>query len=247
LNLSLIIFCYNEKESLKEVIEDAIRVANLLCKSYEIIVVDDGSTDGTGAVLEAFGGIRYIRHSTNQGIGMALRSGYAAATKEYVCAIPGDGQFDISELLKIEPFPFTRFYSFYRPVTHYNFYRKLLTKGNRIFNSVFLSIHLKDVNWIKVYRQDQLEFVKPELLSSIIESEITCKLIKAGALPVEVPSIYHRRKAGVAKGGQWKTLVNAIKEIIALQKTTARFTRQLDAQAKKSPTPEIITISNKLL
>lgn len=227
MSISIIIFCYNERENIGPVIQSATEVAGQLFDTFEIIVVDDGSTDGTQQIVEKYDRIKYIRHAQNQGIGMALRTGYRLATCQYVCAVPGDGQFDVYELLKVKPFDFSNFYSFYRSKTDYNLYRKLLSHGNKIFNRFFLSITLKDVNWIKVYRKEQLDFVKPELYSSIIESEICCKLIKVGSVPIEIPSIYHERMSGVAKGGKWNTLKKAIKEVYTLYQVSNRFEKEL--------------------
>ena len=226
MTISIIIFCYNERDNVGQVISSSVELANKLSTAYEIIVVDDGSTDGSQEMLEQCSSIKYIPHKKNKGIGAALRMGYQAASLEYVCAVPGDGQFDLSELLAIRPFECNRFYSFYRLVTTYGIYRKALTKINKWFNKFILGIDLKDVNWIKVYRKEQLDFVNPELHSSIVESEICCKLIKSGSLPIELPSVYHERKNGQAKGGKWFTLVKAIKEIFSLYIVTRRFNKK---------------------
>jgi glycosyltransferase involved in cell wall biosynthesis len=231
LNISIIIFCYNEKGSIADVISSCIDSVKKFADSFEVIIVDDGSTDGSSEIIQSqvalYSFIQYIRHSTNLGIGMALRSGYKASSKEFVCAIPGDGQFDVNELGLIQPFPIHRFYSFYRPETSYNLYRRVLNISNRLFNRVCLGIKLRDVNWIKVYRKDQLDFANIELKSSIVESEICAKLIKAGSRPIELPSVYHLRLSGESKGGNWKTLSKALSEMNTLVQVLFRFKKRL--------------------
>jgi glycosyltransferase involved in cell wall biosynthesis len=227
LNISIIIFCYNEKDNLEKVIRNAFEVADKLSDSFEIIIVDDASTDGSAAVIKNFPTSKSITHSINKGIGMALRSGYQAASKEFVCAVPGDGQFDLNELLQVKPFAKENFYSFYRPATNYNPYRKFLNFSNRLFNRLFLGIQLTDVNWIKVYRKSQLELVNIELESSIIESEICAKLMKMGCKPIELPSVYQQRQSGKSKGGNWKTLTMVIREMFALYLSVNRFKEKL--------------------
>ena len=226
MNISIIVFCYNEHASIGQVIQSSLDIAAKLGDDHEVIVVDDGSTDGSQEVIAQYDSIKYIRHPQNKGIGAALRSGYAAAIKEYVCAVPGDGQFDLTELLSVRPFGFDTFYSFYRPSTNYSAYRKALTILNKLFNKYILGINLRDVNWIKVYRKEQLLFVNPELYSSIVESEICCKLLKSGSRAIELPSVYLERQSGEAKGGKWNTLVKAINEVWTLYRVTRRFKKK---------------------
>jgi len=227
LNISIIIFCHNEKDNIEKVVLASQRVAKQIAVSCEIIVVDDGSTDGTVDKIKKMQNVRCVLHSANKGIGMALRSGYTAASKEYVCAVPGDGQFDVNELLGIKPFGFDTFYSYFRPATNYNPYRKFLNLSNRLFNNFLLGIKLTDVNWIKVYRKDQLDFVQMEMHSSIVESEICAKLMKAGCVPIELPSVYHERKSGASKGGSWKTLRQVIVEMLSLYLLIRKFDKKI--------------------
>lgn len=231
MNISIIIFCYNEEHSISDVIKATLAVIQQFSSSSQIIIVNDGSTDGSesiiGQTIATQSNCRYIAHPHNLGIGMALRTGYDAAACEFVCAIPGDGQFNVAELLQLKPFSKSNFYSFYRPVTNYSAYRKLLNVSNRFFNRILLNIGLRDVNWIKVYRKDQLTLVNPELTSSIIESEICAKLIKAGCTPIELPSVYLERLSGRSKGGNWDTLNKVLREMFSLYRSVKNFKQKL--------------------
>lgn len=231
MNISIVIFCYNEEGSIEGVIQSCVKNIETIATSYEIVVVDDGSKDDSATIIaryaDAHPSIKLIRHQQNKGIGMALRAGYEASCKEYVCAVPGDGQFDVSELLQIKAFDKYHFYSFYRQDTSYTPYRKFLNISNRVFNYLFLGIKVRDVNWIKVYRKDQLEFASLELKSSIVESEICAKLMKAGSKPIELPSVYHTRLSGQSKGGSWKTLSKALSEMLTLVQVLLKFSKKL--------------------
>ncbi|MEX0812896.1 MAG: glycosyltransferase family 2 protein [Chitinophagales bacterium] len=220
MNISLIIFCYNESGNIRNVINNALKIIPSISSSYEILVVNDGSVDGTADIIdglsESHESIKTIHHSKNLGIGMALLSGYKAAQKEYICAIPGDGQFDLEELREVKPFTNNTYYSFYRPKTNYNLYRRILTWLNRLYNQHILGIYLRDVNWIKIYRKDQIDTVDPKLKSSLVESEICARLFKKGILPIEIPSKYLDREYGDAKGGSFNILIKVIPETIEL-------------------------------
>jgi len=228
MRISVIIFCYDEKETLRGVTESAIQFLKVFATDFEVIIVNDGSTDGSAEIanllssqFKAF--VRVIHHPRNLGIGMALRSGYENARLEYVCGIPADGQFDIAQLGTIKPFGDNTYYSFYRRETNYSFYREQLSRLNRLYNQHFLGIYIRDVNWVKVYRLTQLQSVKPVLTSSIIESEICAKLYKCGALPVEIPSNYLNRVYGKSKGGGIRTVYRALAETWQLFRVVDKF------------------------
>ena len=94
--------CYNDQNSIGRLVQTADKTLATLTDDYEIIVVNDGSSDGSAAVLAALAGevprLRVVTHDVNRGYGGALRSGFAAATKELVFYTDGDGQYDVSEL-----------------------------------------------------------------------------------------------------------------------------------------------------
>lgn len=227
LALSLVIFCYNEAGNIGSVIDLCKNLLPEIASDFELIVVDDGSSDNTAeevlAKVKDFPNIRVIRHEVNRGIGNALRSGYEAARKEYVCAIPGDNQFDLQLLRAVKPFDDNTYYAFYRINTGYSTYRKLLSWGNRLFNQHVLGIFLRDVNWVKVYRLSQLRSIQPRLTSSLIESEICAKLFRKGVRPIEMPTEYLRRMFGTPKGGGWKTLSLAMRDMSKLVWEVYRF------------------------
>jgi len=217
MNWSIVIFAFNEGDNLAATIDRCAKFLTAHAENSEMILVDDGSTDGTQEVCERLRGehgtLRVIRQPMNMGIGHALRTGYETAQYEYVCAIPGDGQFDPSELTAVPPFGPMEFYSFYRREQNYTPYRQLLSNMNRWLNHIFLGLRTRDVNWIKVYRLEQLKLAAPKLTSSVIESEICGRLVKIGIRPIELPSIYHSRAHGEAKGGRWKTVRQVLAEM----------------------------------
>jgi glycosyltransferase involved in cell wall biosynthesis len=231
LNWSIIIFCYNEAGSLADTVTRCHDFLRLSASAFEIIIVNDGSIDKTrhvcDALTETYNSVKVINHATNLGIGAALKTGYRKARFQYVCAVPGDGQFDPRELTLVKPFELDVFYSFYRKKNDYNLYRKGLTVFNKLYNRLLLGINLQDVNWIKVYRREQLNFVDIQLNSSILESEICAKLIKSGSVAIEIPSVYQKRTSGEPKGGSWKTLKKAISETWLLFWAVKNFKTQI--------------------
>lgn len=231
MNWSLLIFAFNEEGSIGKVIEKAIQFAyENKTGSTEIIILDDGSTDNTKQIIEKYVSlhpeIKTCFHETNQGIGMALKSVYRLANNEYVCAIPADNQFDIDLLKVVKPFRDNIFFSFYRRNPYKNHFRNFLHYFNRALNRVLFGLKIKDVNWVKVYRLQQLKNISTELTSSLIESEICIKIKLNGINAIEHYSPYLPRESGNSKGGSFQTVKKAISEIFILFSVIYRFKRQ---------------------
>jgi glycosyltransferase involved in cell wall biosynthesis len=230
-NISIIIFFFNEAGTLKKVFD---RVHGMLQNakmfhSYEIILVNDGSGDGSLEIAEEIRKehpetVLLLTHKKNKGIGEALKSGYKHATMEYICAIPADNQFAVEQLLNIHPFSNEEIISFYRVSNQvYSPYRNLLSKLNKWFNQIILRMDMKDVNWIKVYRKDQLDRINVELSTSIVESEICAKLHRLGCIPLEIPSTYENRVYGISTAGNFESLKKVITETFELYRTVSTF------------------------
>lgn len=227
-NCSILIFAFNEEGSIGQVLESVVEFKQKFPNSdVEIIVLNDGSTDKTEEVVlgfqRIFPFIVYHNHPTNLGIGQALRKVYSLASKDYVCAIPADNQFDVNQLSEVNDFDNNTFTSFYRKNPYKSLFRNVLHHSNRYFNFLFFGVKIKDVNWVKVYRKSQLDGLKLELFSSLVESEICIKLIKKKVKPLEIYSPYLPRMAGESKGGSLKTVKKAVSELWVLSKVIRRF------------------------
>src|SRR6185503_15047555 len=105
--ISVFFPAYNDEATIGTLVREALNVLPTLTDDFEVIVVDDGSTDGTRAQLDALAEsereVRVIHHSRNEGYGAALRSGFASAQKDLIFYTDGDGQYDVFELLVLYP------------------------------------------------------------------------------------------------------------------------------------------------
>lgn len=229
---SVIVMCYNEAGNLQKTIEKIQEVLKTLSPDgcNEILVVDDGSTDGSGEEIErlqqdpAHANLRCIRHAQNRGIGNTLITGYRAARYENVTAVPGDGQFDPRELLPFAQVPERHFVSFFRVEnTTYGFSRNALSWFNKTINRLLLSIRLKDVNWVKIYKRQALQAMDFRIKSSLVESELCSKLIISGYQVVEQESKYLPREHGKSKGASLRIVLMALRDIFALVWVIMRF------------------------
>src|SRR5262245_35455193 len=233
---SVVVFCFNEAGTVKELLEHIVDFFETHRKGlYDIIIVDDGSTDGSPEKIREAAKkhekpMRIIRHEKNLGIGEALRAGYTAATNENVTAVPADGQFDIEELLPyldIEPDTFISFYR--RENVEYSSFRNALSVVDRYLNRIFNQLELKEVNWVKIYKREAITAFPWKLHSSLIESEICAKLLLTDNRVIQVLSYYHPRKAGTSKGASPRVIAQALRETPKLLFTVHKFRKSMKA------------------
>ena len=100
-SISMVLLAYNEEESIAQAISDCIDFGDRYLSDYEVIVVDDGSSDCTSSIVTAAENhrVKLIKHKTNQGMGASMRDGYLMAEKDYIAHLPGDRQVRPDALL----------------------------------------------------------------------------------------------------------------------------------------------------
>jgi len=101
IKVSVIIPAYNEEQAISRVLEELIAVMDSLKTLYEIIVVDDGSTDNTRALAERYPRVRVIAHSENRGPGAARTTGVRQARGQYVVMIDADGTYPVAAIPRL--------------------------------------------------------------------------------------------------------------------------------------------------
>jgi len=96
--LSIVIPAYNEEECIEATYKELQVILSKIDKSYEIIFIDDGSTDGTADLIKTFKNINFLQHSTNRGYGAALKRGISHANGRYILITDADGTYPIKEI-----------------------------------------------------------------------------------------------------------------------------------------------------
>ena len=213
MNLSIIIPCYNEVSSIEQVVQSVIDVTG---GDGEIIIVDDGSTDGTRELLEKnIDGklARVIYQNINQGKGAALRTGFAAATKDIVIVQDADFEYDPRDYpIMIEPILNDQADIVYGSRFKGNRPHRVLYYWHRVGNglltlmsNVFTNLNLTDMETgHKAFRREVIQSIAIEENRFGFEPEITAKIAKGQYRIYEVGIGYFGRTYVEGKKIGWK-------------------------------------------
>ena len=219
MKLTIIIPTYNEVGTIFEVIKKVKEVSS----DKEIIVVDDGSTDGIRNILkERRDGVKVLFHDTNQGKGAAIRTALPHVTGDIVIIQDADLEYDPSEYPRlISPILEGKADVVYGSRLMGGPHRVLFywhSVGNKIIttlSNIFTDLNLSDMETgYKVFRAEVLKKIKIESNRFGFEPEITAKIAKMGCRIYEVPISYWGRDYSEGKKIKWKDGVAAIYWII---------------------------------
>ncbi len=220
--LSVVVPCYNEVST----IENLLRKVREVRLRSEIIVVDDGSTDGSRDLLPRLKeeGLvdQLVLHERNAGKGAALRTGFARATGDVVVVQDADLEYDPAEFpLLLEPILSGKADAVYGSRFLGGPHRVLLfwhSVGNRLLtllSNMFTDVNLTDMETCyKMVRRELLQSLPLSADRFGIEPELTARLAQAGARIYELPISYHGRSYAEGKKIGWKDGVSALWAIV---------------------------------
>lgn len=182
---------------------DALAVLPTLTNDFEVIVVNDGSTDATVSVLEklarASSCVRIFHHARNQGYGAALRTGFSQAGKDLIFYTDGDGQYDAREMAALLPLltDDVDIVNGYKIRRADNRRRRMLGALYNRVARLFFSLPIRDVDCdFRLLRRRSLEQIQLLSASGVICTEMVRKLRAAGCVFTEVPVNHYPRAHG---------------------------------------------------
>lgn len=200
-SLSLVIPACNEEPVITQAIQEAAATLDRLVDDHEILVVDDGSRDGTAARVEALaataGRIRLLRHGKNRGYGAALRTGFEAARFDWIAFTDADCQFDLEDLGLLLPwldrYPLV---AGYREDRQDPWLRRLYSWGYNQLVRTLCGTRVRDCDCaLKVFRREALANFLPQTEGFFVNAEM---LARARQLeyPIKEVGVRHRPRAG---------------------------------------------------
>jgi glycosyltransferase involved in cell wall biosynthesis len=201
--LSVFFPAYNDAGTIASLVLLAHMTARDLTEDYEIIVVNDGSPDHTGALLDEmarhFPWLRVVHHAQNTGYGGALKTGFATATKELVFYTDGDAQYDPREmsLLYAALAPDVDFVNGYKIGRSDPLHRIIIGRVYHLFVRLVFGLRLRDVDCdFRLLRQRVLDKVQLTRTSGVICVELMKKVQDLGFNVRQVPVHHYHRTYG---------------------------------------------------
>jgi len=214
--------CYNEQDNVALTVGRALEVLEKLNADFEVIIVDDGSTDRTSQIADEIAGqnskVKVVHHHTNLGYGAALQSGFKAATKELVFYTDGDGQFDITELPPLLPLmDKADIVSCYRLNRQDNLIRKINGWCWTKLVCLLFGMKVRDIDCaFKLYKREIFDNIKMSSTGALINAEILARSIRKGYTITQRGVHHYPRTAGKQTGAKPRVIIQAFKELIKL-------------------------------
>ncbi len=222
-SISAVFPAYNDGGSIASMVSTASIALRQVSNDFEIVVVNDGSADYTATVLEElknkYPELTVIHHPVNQGYGAALRSGFKAATKDWVFYTDGDSQYNPLELILLvgalrDGVDAVNGYKLNR---HDSFLRIFIGRAYHTLVKIFFGIRIRDVDCdFRLIPRRILNEIELESISGAICLEMVKKIEDAGYVFAEVPVNHYSRKYGTSQFFVPWRIVRSLKQLAGL-------------------------------
>lgn len=236
-SLSVVLPAYNEEENAANAVEEVFAVAQQLGVDYEIILVNDGSTDRTGEIgrglEQRVPNFRLVEHYPNRGYGGALKAGFAAASKDLVSFVPADNQFDFGEIERfLAKLDEADIVCGYRANRQDNVVRRFFAFGWNTLVRLLFGYLCRDIDCgFKTFRREVLDKVNVVSDGAMIDTEFLAGAKARGYRIEEVPVTHRPRVAGAATGANIRVIARAFRDLVRFR---LRLRRELRAERQST-------------
>lgn len=220
--LSVFFPAYNDSGTIASLVIAAVQTASALTPDFEVLVINDGSTDSTALVVDELARIypqvRAIHHEKNRGYGGALRTGFGCATKEWVFYTDGDAQYDPREMTRLweKAGDGVDLVNGYKISRSDPLHRIIIGRVYHHTVKLLFGLTVRDVDCdFRLMRRRIFQRVQLEKSSGVICLEMMKKITDAGFSIVEVPVHHYHRAYGKSQffnfGRLWRTGIDVLK------------------------------------
>ncbi len=217
-NYSISVFfpIYNDAKTAPHLVSKITQILKSLTKDFEIILVNDGSTDNSGKIVDElakkYKNVRAIHHKNNVGYGGALRTGFRNAKKELVFYTDGDAQYDVSEITKLLPLiesaDVVNGYKIKRSDAPH---RIITGELYRIGARILFNLKIRDVDCdFRLFKRHVFDKIKLESNSGILCVEMIKRIQNAGFEFKQVPVHHYPRVFGTSEFFNFKRIYRVL-------------------------------------
>ena len=221
-SLSIFFPMYNEKATVERMAGKALTVLAALADDYEVLIVDDGSSDGSERIADDLARrhpqVRVIHHPHNRGYGAALRTGFQSAAKELVFYTDSDEPVNLWEIKQALPLvgPNVDLVIGYR-IKRYDKLRRFIY--SKVYNSLcrlLFGVHVRDINFsFKLIKRKVLQRIRLGAGSTFIDGELLAEAVRYGCHIAEIPIEYFPRRSGSSSFDTLRAAFYALDEMLA--------------------------------
>ena len=222
-SLSVFFPAYNDCGTIASLVITAVQSASKLTPNYEVIVVDDGSSDSTAQILSelarVYPRLRIVTHPVNRGYGGALRTGFASASKDVIFYTDGDAQYDPSEMEVLWPMMTSGvdLVNGYKISRSDPLHRIVIGRIYHHTVKILFGLRVRDVDCdFRLLRRSIFDRVRLEKNSGVICLEMMKKIQDAGFRIVEVPVHHYHRAHGQSQFFNFRRVVRTGIDVMKL-------------------------------
>ena len=242
-SLSLVIPAHNEAPNMTTVIGKSITVLDGLAPDWEIVLVNDGSTDDTVTVARVAMGsassrLRVLSHDSKRGYGITVADGLRAAQMDYVAFMDGDGQFDPADLRTLADLMSSAdLAAGWRRHRADPRYRLVIAGVFNLLVRTLYRVRVRDIDCgLKLMRREVLEAAAPLLArSALLNTELFFKCRRSGLRIQQIAVNHYPRVAGVRSGARLIPILRAARDLVWLR---LRLAWTWHAPSRAVPVPE---------
>lgn len=226
--ISFVLPAYNEEGNIGDAIDACRNIAPKVAQKYEVIVVNDGSTDGTKEVVQSLAkadpNVILVNHDINQGFGSAIRDGFDAARYDYIFYTDGDAQFNIGDITLLLPhIEESDFVIGYRIRRADPARRRFNAYVYNMLVRTFMRIPVKDVDCaFKLMKTSTMRSLQVSAETGFFFAELMHKAKKSGFRIYEVPVTHYPRRHGEQTGGNIAVILKVIRDMLSYALSSRR-------------------------
>jgi glycosyltransferase involved in cell wall biosynthesis len=243
--LSIFFPAYNDAGTIASLALVAHMTARTLTDDHEVIVVDDGSPDHTGELLDEmarhFAWLKVVHHEKNRGYGGALRTGFEAASKELVFYTDGDAQYDPRELRQLWEAlsPAVDFVNGYKITRHDPLHRVVIGRLYHWFVKLAFGLSMRDVDCdFRLMRRSVFDKVRLTRSSGVICVELMKKVQDHGYRIAEVPVHHFHRSYGKSQFFNFRRVARTLADLAKLWSELVLRRLHLKPGSEHAPLPQ---------